>query len=407
MEDTTFEHQILHASDFLASDYVAMNTMSVTAVTSVLIVLRLLCVYPSASSSLQLHTNNYSKGTTKKCQKVHKTHEKFVCWVHKCQQETGGFTPLLIVDGNNVRGFGRFEWNPVELEHRVESFCHEYRIPTAVIVWDHGSNMFASMQRYRSSAESTDRKQVCVDTVTLFSGLQQRADNVILTESEFLNSFFYNNQGWRYMAFVTNDRELNFKLRQQSSSTPAEHSFQLNRKSEVKLGHESIADGKLDSDGPLFCNSCHFVELLRNVSLLENNEHSPVRWNATQAVSDAEESLFKFSITKGRRLNPRRESTWERCVIAETFRRSLCKSCGMEAGLCVPLSDEHSKDSRKVSEEFLAQLKEFRGYESPLSVGGTSQVQWTISNGPFQGPARLDKRQRRLLGSYNAFIKRE
>jgi hypothetical protein len=391
---------------FLSRRYVTMHTVYVITAPILLIDIWILCVCPLASWSLQLLTNYSIRTTNKNDRKVHKTHEKFLSWVEQCQRPTGVGTPLLVVDGNNVRGFGRFEWDPVELDHRVASFCHEYRIPTAVIVWDHGSSKFASMQRYHLSQYS-NRNIVCVDTVTVFSGLHQRADDIILAESEFLNSFFYDNQGWSSMAFVTNDRELNFKLRVRSTSTSADSNFLLNRRSKEEFGTKSKTHCMLPSDGPLFCNSCHFVELLQQVPQTAQHEQNIVMWNAKQAISDAEESLIRFSINEGRRSKPRRESTWERCVVAETFRRSLCDSFAMTGGLSVPSSDRHSTDASIISEEFIAQLEESRGYDSPSSIGRSSRADPTISNRPFQGPTRLDKRQRRLLGSYNAFVKRE
>jgi hypothetical protein len=376
-----------------------------TTATILLIVFRLLCVFIVSSSSLQL-SSSCSMRTTNNGRKARKAEDKFLRWIDQCQKPTGDGAPLLIVDGNNVRGFGKFEWSPVELQDRVACFCHQYRISTAVIVWDHGSNKFASMQRYLSLASSTDGKHFCVDTVILFSGLRERADDVILAESRFLNSLFYNNQGWRSMAFVTNDRELNFKLRRQSSSTPTESSLRRNRMGGVN-DSESTADGNLNSSGPLFCNSCHFVELLQRVSQLERNNHDVVSRNAAQAVSEAKESLAMFSMNRGRGSNPRRESTWERCVIAEAFRRSLCHSLAMTAALSASWSDLYSNDPGHFSVEFLTELQESRGYETPWNIPMTSQHDPTISSSPFQGPARMDKRQRRLLGAYNSFLKRE
>lgn len=376
---------------------------------TIMIVVRFLSLYPLLSSALQ-QTSGISSSTTKTDRKAQKAEEKFLHWIEQCKNPSGEDHPLLMVDGNNVRGIGKFKWNPVELQHRVAGFCHEYRIPRAVIVWDHGSCQCASVRRYESFPSSTDGEQFCVDMVILFSGLHQRADDVILAESGCLKTRFFNNKGWGSMAFVTSDRELNYDLRKQSFS---QHDMDYASRRRRRVGKmnsddaDSVLDVKMHSDIPLFCDSFQFVELLLRVPPLEWDGNDVVSLKAARAVEVAKESLVRFSKLQRRRsVNPRRESTWERCVLSETFRLSLCESL-TSASLssdCESSSDCYSRTASEFLREYMWDLEESRGYRTPWNIVSTSADEPTVSHGPFQGPARLDKKQRRLLGSYNSFL---
>eukprot|EP00529_Nitzschia_sp_RCC80_P019928 CAMPEP_0113498426 /NCGR_PEP_ID=MMETSP0014_2-20120614/31172_1 /TAXON_ID=2857 /ORGANISM="Nitzschia sp." /LENGTH=419 /DNA_ID=CAMNT_0000392461 /DNA_START=10 /DNA_END=1265 /DNA_ORIENTATION=+ /assembly_acc=CAM_ASM_000159 len=195
---------------------------------------------------------------------------------------------VLWVDGNNVRGMNKFEWNMNELHTIVKQFCVEMDISCAIIVWDHGHepSMFSQTTycRYGGDDNSPTKKEL--DVAVLFSGLAQRADDVLVKESKYLLEQFFddddddgdgdgddhnegvnnNDEGgrtfdWSSFAFVTSDRELMFKLQRQAMSSESSSSLfhpllssRSVRRRSTKPQHHNM---------PLICDSRRFVDLLK------------------------------------------------------------------------------------------------------------------------------------------------
>ena len=316
---------------------------------------------------------------------------------------------ILWVDGNNVRGIGKFEWNAVELQHRVARFCHKHKIENAVVVWDHGSVPFASSARYSfndsGDLEENGNNVFCVDLMVLFSGLSQRADDVLVKESNHLILSTFQEESplkmdWSSLAFVTNDRDLNFKLRRQSTPNPP--SIRLSRRKRKDTGKvydastaaaASSQETKTKASGnPLFCDSTGFVELLCDLAGDYDLKLSPSDGQASESIQAAKASIRECSKSQRRGYNPRREKTWERCVQAETLRRVLDKKTS--------LSSDADAEKASFIESYLQELHNARGY----SISGANE---SVENqaSPFMGPSRLDKHQRRLLARFNALVR--
>ncbi len=339
-----------------------------------LFVLVLFAVTPSSS---------FPTTQSRKSKAANKAQEKFSRWK---QQNEG--PKILWVDGNNVRGIGKFEWNAVELQHKVVKFCYQNEIETAIVVWDHGSAKFATCAKYES------KDGVCVNLLTLFSGLTQRADDVLVKESNHLVTTTHDNitksLDWGSLAFVTNDRDLNYKLRNQVTPNPP--SIRLGRRKRGGTGKvydasaastSSSSSLKIRND-PLFCDSTGFVELLYDMDV----ELSPKELKAYEQIENTTTNIRYCSKSQRRGYNPRREQTWERCVQAETLRRHL-------------LENDETKSSSGFVVDFLEELQNDRGY----SILGDASNNNNKDVLPFSGPSRLDKHQRRMLDRYNAMVK--
>jgi hypothetical protein len=313
---------------------------------------------------------------------VDKLGNKFLEWTEQHPQDA----TILLVDGNNLRGVGRFEWNFVELQERIACFCHDFNITKAVVVWDHGRCPFAWHKLYRSVDDG-----FYVDIVILFSGMTQRADDVLIAETKQLTTLFSAKieDSTRHediplklsaMAFVTQDRELNYKLRRQANLlTETQH---LDFQSGVSLSESAAIL-------PLFCDSTRFLELLANSTKLAwKQDGSEDR--ILCALKETKESLIQFHKHQLRGYNPKREKTWERVVKAEVYRSVLEQQCRGDAFL--------NAESTQFVEKYLNDL-ETRGYSSTYSED-TKTNPW-----PFVGPLRLDKKQRRSLQRYNKFCR--
>ena len=335
-----------------------------------LFVLVLLAVTVTLSSSFPTKQSRKSKA-------ANKAQEKFSRWK---QQNEG--PKILWVDGNNVRGIGKFEWNAVELQHRVVKFCHQNEIETAIVVWDHGSAKFATCARYEAKGGFS------ANLLSLFSGLTQRADDVLVKESNHLVTTMHGNNttslDWGSLAFVTNDRELNYKLRNQVTPNPP--SIRLGRRKRGGTGKvydasaaSSSSSLKIRND-PLFCDSTGFVELLGDMDV----ELNPSELKAYKQIETAKANIRQCSKFQRRGYNPRREKTWERCVQAETLRRHLLETDG---GFVA---------------HYLKELQNNRGYSCLGDASDNNNKDFL----PFSGPSRLDKHQRRMLDRYNAMVKK-
>eukprot|EP00537_Pseudo-nitzschia_pungens_P005128 CAMPEP_0172373082 /NCGR_PEP_ID=MMETSP1060-20121228/50260_1 /TAXON_ID=37318 /ORGANISM="Pseudo-nitzschia pungens, Strain cf. cingulata" /LENGTH=400 /DNA_ID=CAMNT_0013099293 /DNA_START=224 /DNA_END=1426 /DNA_ORIENTATION=+ len=376
---------------------------------------------------------------TKRQKTTKKSHDRFVDWATRSQDQNNDRL-LLLVDGNNVRGIGKFEWNAIELQHRIARFCHKYQVPNAVVVWDHGSDKFACSRQYcfdgmgeevvaslaNINDNSSDHDIFCVKLVTLFSGIRQRADDVIVKESNHIiaSSSVQNDGGsktkinWSSMAFVTNDSELNYKLRRQAAPNPS--SIRLSRRKRRDIGKkhecdnqgtdtpaEGTSSSRKDTSVPMFCDSTGFVDLLSQISLEYNMTMDFVDQEASDLINEAKHCIRECSKSQRRGYNPRREKTWERCVQAETLRRFLCKHATAD-GNPPPMQE----DSNAVFvADYLKELQTERDYSTPLKgrtladhKGNHDSLRGMFM--PFLGPSRLDKQQRRQLDRYNALAKK-
>jgi hypothetical protein len=342
---------------------------------------------------------------------------------------------VLWIDGNNVRGIGKFEWNAVELQNRVVRFCHKHKIANVVLVWDHGSYKFASSTRYSfddfglenpGKVALTQTKgndtMFHVNLVILFSGIRQRADDVIVKESNHLVTSFQHESvsnskiDWASLAFVTNDRDLNFKLRRQATPNPT--SIRLSRRKRMHdnginpTSLQANESNRKDAASPLFLDSSGFLDMLYELPGEYDMELKNIDTEASESIEKMKASIRQCSRSQRRSYNSRREKTWERCIQAETLRRFLDTSLHVEDE---PLSEvestSNSEDENSVFvANYLLELRDARGYS--ISVQNKSNCD-IIGNSddhednflPFLGPARLDRHQRRLLGRFNALLK--
>lgn len=259
---------------------------------------------------------------------------------------------LLIIDGNNVRGIARFEWNPVELTMKISKFCDWMGISRIILVWDHGRSKFAVVEN------ELNRETKSQDMVVLFSGTSQRADDVIVRESSFLASNFYNDD-WSSLGFVTNDGGLKQRLIRRSGSSCDKRS--------------------------LIMDSTRFVELLDQCEEVDAQNSSKSALSSSMKVT--EKSLKKFAQLQRLGYNPRREKTWERCVLAETLIRTYSQDYNK--------NDQHPDG---FAQQYIQCLPE-RDFLNPSTMQYNSQ---TVNS--ILGPSRLDKRQKRLLARYNKAI---
>jgi hypothetical protein len=472
-----------------------------TTTTIIVLICYLAAIIPHQSFSLQQIRKQQqriqkSKRTTKK------THDKFVNWADTAntydnrdrdsEQKKEDELPLklLVIDGNNVRGIGKFELDPLELQHHVVRFCYKYRIPNVMIVWDHGSDKFACTRNYEcdsnnnnSNNNNNNNNNFIVNIIILFSGLRQRADDVIVAESKHLISLLSSSMDWSSMAFVTNDRELNYKLRRQSTTTSTTGSnnepstirfsrrkrakgfavadtkrllasdnddnndngndndnvfyhnrnvtndtIEANKYSDTSNSNSNTINNK--KEGPMFCDSTGFVKLLEELPeyniVVDSYDQITLK-----SLKETKESIVRFIKSSnqqqsrgggggGYKLNPRREKTWERCIQAEIFRRSLILQQQQQLSSS---SEEKEQDSNNIFTKYLEELQLVRGYHNHLHSNLTPSPVDGIDDDdddgidndndnddstfqPFQGPSRLDKRERRLLDRYNSLLKK-
>ena len=341
-----------------------------------------LLVVPSTffACSLTLQTpsrrNRLQKG-------VGKARTKFLDWTDEHPNNA-----ILLIDGNNLRGIGKFEYNFVELQDRVACFCHDLNITQSIVVWDHGRCPFARHTNWK--AEKDDG--FALDMIVLFSGISQRADDVLITEARKLTEIFSTQHDnpirheeiiiidWSDLAFVTQDRELNYKLRRQAG-------LLLDRQG---LSSQSGDNGNLSTEAapPLFCDSTRFLELLRNATTIPwRKDESDEK--IVDVLKEAKESLMQFHKKQGRGYNPRREKTWERVVAAEVYRSFLARQP-------IKLGNDNFVQT------YLANL-ETRGYSLTCNEEAGKGKERDCSMA-FVGPGRLDKKQRRSLQRYSKFL---
>lgn len=383
-------------------------------------------VVPLPSCSLQ---------QTKNRRTAKKPHDRFVNWT--CGERDSTVDPLLLViDGNNVRGIGKFEWNAVELQNRVVKFCHKYKVPIAMVVWDHGSHPFACSRKYwlneagnevSKPLANNDENMFCINLILLFSGIRQRADDVIVKESNHLMASSFqtdsNNPRKPSLAFVTNDSELNHKLRLQS--VPIATSIRLSRRKRRDIGKtcepnegsnscsNNDDDNKTkDTPKPMFCDSTGFLDLLSRLSKdYDVSDMNDIDKEASDLINQARESTSHCAKAHRRGYNSRREQTWERCVQAETYRRFLDQRLHSEYLTQSGFSDSVANDDNTAFiTKYLRDIQTSRGYLGPqlLASGERSKdsAEAPNKNLPFLGPSRLDKKQRRLLDRYNSLVKK-
>jgi nucleoside-diphosphate-sugar epimerase len=342
---------------------------------------------------------------SKKSNKVEKIHRRFIEWSQTADEHQGSHQQkILLIDGNNVRGMNKFKWNPVELQILVRDLCFELEIPRVVIVWDHGhhpsiwTKTYSHNDQTDNSNETEDESRKTLDMVVLFSGLTQRADDVLVRESAQLQQQFYttasdndedhniNNSNWSSFAFVTSDRELMYKLQRQASLSTSSPGSKVTKYTTTT------------SSKPLFCDSNRFGELLKQQQhqTLEVDESAVL----LEAVQEAEESIFDFASekTRGRgrqalRLNGG-EKTWQRCIVAELLRRAY------------DASPANNIDRSEFLDDFISTSESLRGYQAlGMKSSASSLPDEALSKrDEVFGPARLDKKQRRLLQSYNKLM---
>ena len=283
----------------------------------------------------------------------------------------------------------KFEWNPVELQCRILALCREFGIPNAIVVWDHGHCKFAT----RTTVGG-------VDLVILFSGLSKRADDIIVKEAAYLQAgdcvgtYSSDTAERAPIGIVTNDRGLVMRLLPLSNRSSTQES-------------PTPATSR-SNDGPLIIDSTSFVELLFRCSDEDNIDQKPfLNHPDTQILlrnlQEVRDSLKTFSKQHKIGYNPRREKTWERCVVAETMRRTYIS---LPWHVC---DNRHADENNYATNErngdhvfatqYLREL-ETRGFFSPMTRN-PRDFDKTHETAPISGPTRLEKRQKKLLGRYN------
>ena len=302
--------------------------------------------------------------------------------LYNFSQHYSNFT--LMIDGNNVRGMANFKWNPIELQTRLMFLCQEFGISRAVLVWDHGSYPFAT-----TALSQRHNHETAVEMVVIFSGLSQRADDVIVKEARHLSSLpskiTEGGHSLQYskVAVITNDGGLASRLRRQNH-----YGFASSR------GKGANTTRIESSTIPVTIDSTRFVELLSrptfsNSYLLEQQIVGLEDYTAIlHEIDKAQKSLRQFCKVHQLAFNPRREKTWERCVLAETTRRAMSVEKGIGGG--------------NFAKQYLLDL-EGRGYSNPIKLveQSYSRDNGNLSNMIITGPTRLDKRQKKLLARYN------
>ncbi|CAJ1958476.1 unnamed protein product [Cylindrotheca closterium] len=259
---------------------------------------------------------------------------------------------IIVVDGNNVRGSAKFHWNPVEVHGRICSFCQGIGISKVAVVWDHGIKRFA--------ASIPTNETVELDMVVVFSGLTQRADNVMVKESAHLAKSFCN-EDWASLCFVTNDMGLQGRLIKRANANSPKMTCPRR---------------------PLLMGSTRFVEILD--SYHNDGSYGCGIDKESCRVYKAQKSFEKFAKLREAKYNPSREKTWQRCVLGEELRRSY---------LC---SYQDTEFSNIFSSSYIRDLEE-RGYLNP----SVDDIEEGLA---IRGPPRLDKRQWGMLIHYNQFM---
>ena len=384
-------------------------------------------------------------------------------------------TKILFIDGNNVRGISKFQtYNPVELTCHVEVLCHIYNIPNYVVVWDHGTYKYATIH-------NQDSARNIFTGLTLFSGMTQRADDIIVQEVQrlLLHQGFDSNTSGFSCCVVTNDSGLQFRLRDvsligrigdSSSEDVAIEFFNRRRGRNLKEITRSITSNKNkdagneasqrphgDEQSPplLLIDSTNFVALLSSIDgdytksksiLPRGSTSTEVRRKLLSqslqsnhdlqcAMNQVQDSMQEFSkqlqqhrkSSKGLvyKYNPGREKTWERCIQAEMLQRAyIARQCTSRIQETQSNDDEAEDDEQQLEDELsfgIEYLKDLvsRRYltatavsSSDISNAGTSSVDHddqlviepTTRSRAMPGPARLDKRQKRLLQRFNAAL---
>eukprot|EP00980_Cylindrotheca_fusiformis_P007955 scaffold1697_cov120-Cylindrotheca_fusiformis.AAC.37 len=259
----------------------------------------------------------------------------------------------LVIDGNNVRGIGRFESDLVEVQDRISSFCQETGISRVVTIWDHGNCKFAAIGK--------DSNNV-VDMIVVFSGPNQRADDVMVKEANHLASMFCSDD-WSSLCFVSNDRMLQQKLIQ-------------------RIGRSGSGGGQKTRS--LLMDSTRFSELIFKQQKAHKLDAAD---SGSHQISKVKMSLQNFLRTQKQGCNRRREMTWERCVLAESLRRFYC---GQKM--------DFSKDL--FSHRYIRELEK-RGYANPNAISNnTSSSDMACM---VLGPTRLDRRQKQILRHFNNY----
>jgi hypothetical protein len=200
---------------------------------------------------------------------------------------------------------------------------------------------------------------------------------------------------WASIAFVTSDRELNYKLRNQVAS----ESFRS------ALQNEKYCTS-INRVGSLLCDSKRFLELLKKVrkDSIHSFDESLIDKDARKVLQETNASFKYFASLQRQTYNPRREKTWERCIQAETFRRSLCRSFSFDISNNNQAQEIASFIPNPFVTMYLEDLYSKREYSSPGDAIAVDDAPCFI---PFRGPARLDKKQRRLLERYNRLAKKK
>jgi hypothetical protein len=204
--------------------------------------------------------------------------------------------------------------------------------------------------------------------VIIFSGLSQRADDVMVKEARHLVSSFCGE--WSSLAFVTNDGGLTSRLRQTSMN------HQSSRQS-----HQEDATKQM----PLIIDSTRFVEVLSRISRNDSLDSKYEDDNIWLSMHTAQESLRHFATLQKLGYNPRREKTWERCVLAETMRRAFCSLDNIQQGGAFAKQYMQDLATRGYTDTTSSRLLDVQD-DSILAIPGST---------------RLDKRQKRLLTRYN------
>jgi len=261
--------------------------------------------------------------------------------LHQCPSSSSKQKKILLVDGNNLRGISRAtRWDHIEIQHRIEQYCKLQDLDLSILVWDHGTIPFVIPTNDRS--------------VILFSGLSQRADDILVNEVDQL----LQGDAETSLAVVTNDVELTHRIRKRFLSV-----------------NPSVSSRTLH----LTLDSTGFVEVLNNLKAELSNDEERIQ----QSLRETEGAISKFRSKLRHGLASRREKTWERVVLAEVLRRSL--------------SEVYRPNEVDESISPYVQNLTARGFRTtPLG-----QIDSTM---PFQGPSRLDKLQRRTLQRFNNIL---
>ena len=244
---------------------------------------------------------------------------------------------VLLVDGSNLRGVSGLRWDHVELQSRIENYCKLQAIDLSVVVWDHGSCAFA--------IPASDHSLV------LFSGLSQRADDVLVKEVDFL----LQQDSDVSLAVVTNDVGLTDRIRRTFDPFA-----------------ESRADQYMTVD------SSGFVDILKRQQIVLSKDEYRIQ----QSLGETEDAINMVRAKLRYGLASRREKTWERVVLAEVLRHQLIKIYG-------------PNEADDTTSRYMQDLRA-RGFRT------TSDV--PMDSFEFQGPSRLEKRQRKTLLRFNKIM---